>query len=254
VRIAIMQPYFLPYLGHFQLIGAVDRFVVYDNIKFTKKGWINRNRLLANGEPSTLTLPIRNDSDDLDIRDRYLARDFDRTKLLNKVHGTYRSAPFFAPTCALFEAIITCSEENLFSFILHSLNLTCAHIGIRTPLVVSSSIPVDHGLRAEDRVLAICQAEKAATYINPHSGAQLYSPSRFTQSRIELRFLKPRSPVYRQFADPFVPSLSIIDVLMFNPLPLIQDWLATEYELLSAADVLGSDAGQGFYMPVASSQ
>src|ERR1700680_880113 len=95
MRTAIMQPYFFPYIGYFQLIDSVDLFIVYDNIKYTKKGWINRNRILLNGKDVTLSLPLKSDSDFLDIRDRELAADFNREKLVNQLSGAYRRAPYF---------------------------------------------------------------------------------------------------------------------------------------------------------------
>lgn len=96
MKIAIMQPYLLPYIGYFQLIAAVDRFVVYDNIKYTKKGWINRNRMLFNGEPSSYSVPLKRDSDLVDVCDRHHVEDFDRRKLLDQIRGAYRGAPHFA--------------------------------------------------------------------------------------------------------------------------------------------------------------
>ena len=57
--LGIMQPYFLPYIGYWQLLSAVDQFVVYDNIKYTKKGWINRNRFLRDGTDAVFTIPLK---------------------------------------------------------------------------------------------------------------------------------------------------------------------------------------------------
>ena len=91
MRLAIMQPYFFPYIGYFQLIAAVDQFIVYDNIKYTKKGWINRNRMLQNGKDVMFSLPLKSDSDFLDVCERELAADFNRDKLLNQLKGAYRS-------------------------------------------------------------------------------------------------------------------------------------------------------------------
>ena len=95
MKVGIMQPYFLPYVGYFQLIAAVDLFIVYDNIKYTKKGWINRNRMLLNGTDTTFSLPLRKDSDYLNVVDRELSLDFDRHKLLNQLRGAYIRAPYF---------------------------------------------------------------------------------------------------------------------------------------------------------------
>ena len=98
MKLAIMQPYFLPYIGYFQLIAAVDQFIVYDNIKYTKKGWINRNRLLQNGTDTVFSIPLSKDSDALDIRERQIAADFRRDKLLKQIAEAYRKAPYFGQT------------------------------------------------------------------------------------------------------------------------------------------------------------
>ena len=112
MRVAIMQPYFLPYIGYFQLIGAVDLFVVYDQIKYTKKGWINRNRMLLNGADATFSLPLRKAADSLDIVDRQLAADFNRTKLLAQFYGAYRTAPYFDQTYPLLDALVKHDDDR----------------------------------------------------------------------------------------------------------------------------------------------
>jgi hypothetical protein len=233
VKIAIMQPYFFPYIGYFQLINAVDEFVVYDNIKFTKKGWINRNRILVNGKDSYISLPLKKDSDHLDIRDRYLAESwsFDKDKMLNRIIESYRKAPYFNSVYPIIEKGILFEEHNLFGFILNSLNLVGEYLGIQTPLLVSSTIPVDHGLRAEKKVVAICKARKADMYLNPIGGVQLYSKADFKNEGLDLCFLKTINFIYKQSDNEFVPFLSIIDVMMFNSKEEIMDYLTSFYTM-----------------------
>src|SRR3974390_577752 len=105
MKVAIMQPYIFPYLGYFQLLGAVDIFVVYDNIQYTKKGWINRNRMLEDGQATLFTLPLASGSDYLDIRERYLAADYTPEKLLARFTGAYRRAPYFQQTLPLLQEV-----------------------------------------------------------------------------------------------------------------------------------------------------
>lgn len=232
MKLAIMQPYFMPYIGYYQLIAAADVFVVYDNIKYTKKGWINRNRMLLNGADAMFSLPLKKDSDALDVVQRELAVDFDRDKLLNQFRGAYRRAPYFEQTWSLLENIIHNKEQNLFRFLLHSVKTTCAHLGICTPILVSSDIAVDHQLKAESKVLALCQAIGTKTYINTIGGVDLYSKEVFNAHGIELRFIRTTPFDYLQFDAPFVPWLSIIDVLMFNPVNAVSEYIATNYELI----------------------
>jgi hypothetical protein len=232
MKVAIMQPYFLPYIGYFQLIGAVDLFIVYDNIKYTKKGWINRNRMLQNGEDIVFSLPLKNDSDYLDVRERELSNDFRRDKLLNQIKGAYRRAPYFAQTFALIEQIVLHEEGNLFNFLHHSIAKTCAHLGIITKIRASSDVAIDHDLKSQDKVLALCSSVGASTYINPIGGMTLYSKKTFQENGIDLKFIQSEPFNYAQFGGEFIPWLSILDVLMFQPVGAVVTRINDGFELL----------------------
>jgi len=232
MKLAVMQPYFLPYIGYFQLIGAADRFVIYDNIKYTKKGWINRNRRLQNGADAMFSLPLKKASDSLDVVERELSPDFDRGALLNQFKGSYARAPQFAEIAALLERIVRYDETNLFRYVHHSVAEICAHLGIETEIIVSSAIDIDHGLKAQHKVIELCHALGADTYVNPIGGVELYDRAAFREQGIELQFLTPRPFEYAQLGAPFVPWLSIVDVMMFNPPDVVRRRVASGYELL----------------------
>jgi hypothetical protein len=226
--IAIMQPYFLPYIGYFQLINSVDEFVVYDNIQFTKKGWIHRNRILENCKDVFISLPIKRDSDFLNVNQRYLADDFDkqRVKLLNKIKNNYRKAPFYEDVYPLVEKVLKHYDSNLFRFILNSIIEICDYLGIKTPILVSSKIDIDHELKAEKKVKAIVKALQADEYINPIGGVNLYDKKDFSKDGIDLKFIQTTDFEYKQFNENnFIPFLSIIDVLMFSGKNLTQESL-----------------------------
>jgi hypothetical protein len=212
-----MQPYLFPYIGYFQLMNAVDEFVVYDNIEFSK-GWVNRNRILVNGKDSFVTIPLKKDSDYLDVRERFLAENWDseKKKIMNRLAESYRKAPFFKNAYPVIEQCVLYNEPNLFGFIFHSLNKLSEYLSIRSPLIVSSTVLIDHKLKGEEKVIAICKARKASAYFNPIGGVDLYKKSAFNNAGIELRFLKSNELNYKQFNNEFVPWLSIIDVMMFN--------------------------------------
>ncbi len=231
-RVAVMQPYFLPYVGYFQLIASVDRFIIYDNIKYTKKGWINRNRLLAGGTDQLFSLPLRSGSDSLPVRDRVLADDFQPHKLLAQFHGAYRSAPEFARVYALLERIVLHSDRNLFAYILHSVKAVCAELGIGTVIQVSSEVEIDHTLKHQEKVLALCAATVATTYVNAIGGTELYAKEDFAARGVELRFIRSRPLEYPQFGQAFVPWLSIVDVMMFNPPERVREIVSGHYDLL----------------------
>lgn len=231
MRIAIMQPYFLPYIGYWQLIGTVDAFVIYDNIKYTKKGWINRNRFLRNGKEALFSLPLRKDSDFLDVNQRYLAEPFDREDLINRLREAYRRAPEFSAFMPVLEDIIRCPSVNLFDYVFYSIRRICAYFNLRTPLIASSTIDFDHSLRSADRVQAICKALGGTTYINPMGGTALYSKDAFASQGLVLQFLCPLPFEYPQFGNPFVPWLSIIDVGMFNSGERVRQQVSNGFEL-----------------------
>jgi len=233
MTIAIMQPYFFPYIGYFQLMNAVDEFIVYDNIEYTKKGWINRNRILLNGHDELITLPIKKDSDFLQIRDRLLADTWkdERIKLLNKIREAYKKAPYFSTAFPTIEKCLLFKEQNLFNFIFHSLEQMKTYLNIKTKLIVSSTIEIDHQLKSEQKVIAICQAQKATNYINPIGGVELYDKDQFQHNGIHLSFLKTSQVIYKQFNDDFIPFLSIIDVMMFNSSVEIREFLNKGFEI-----------------------
>jgi hypothetical protein len=225
MKLGIMQPYFLPYIGYFQLIAAVDTFVVYDNIKYTKKGWINRNRWLQNGDDAMFSLPLEKGSDALEIGQRTVSAEFDRRKFLAQLRANYAKAPYFEPTQALIERLLPGEDRRLFEVLHPSIVAVCRHLGIGTEIRVSSTVPADHTLRGQDRVLDLCRATGATTYINSIGGTALYSEQAFADAGVVLRFLRSRPLEYQQFGAPFVPWLSILDVLMFNPVETVRAWL-----------------------------
>lgn len=233
LRIGIMQPYFLPYIGYWQLINAVDAFVIYDNIKYTKKGWINRNRILVEGKDYLFTLPIKKDSDYLNVDQRQLSDTFaqDSLKLIRKIESAYEKAPYFQQVMRVVKSCLHYGDRNLFSFIGNSVAQVCEYLGIHTPIVKSSLVRIDDGLKKEYKVEAICNALGATDYVNPIGGIELYDKEDFHLKGLNLMFLKTGDVKYKQFTEQFVPSLSIIDVMMFNSIEAIHDML-NQYELI----------------------
>ena len=227
-----MQPYFLPYPGYFQLIAAVDVFVVYDNIKYVKSGWINRNRLCRHGEAATFSLPLKHASDSLDVRERELAEAFDPEKLLNQFRGAYRQAPQFPRVFAWLEEVVRHGERNLFRYLHHSIRAACDLLAVGTEILTSSDIAIDHTLKKQDKVIALCRAVGARTYVNAIGGTELYDKEEFRRQGIELEFLRSKPFEYPQLEPAFVPSLSIVDALMFNSLEIVRARVADHYELI----------------------
>jgi hypothetical protein len=227
MKLAIMQPYFFPYIGYFQLINSVDEFVIYDNIQYTKKGWINRNRILVNGKDQLFTLPIKKDSDYLDIVERTISETWvkERIKLLNVIQSSYVKAPYFKEVNELIKDCLLDNETNLFKFLLNILNKINNYLNISTPIKISSDIKINHSLKSQNKVLSICREQKASTYINAIGGIELYDKEIFSQQNITLNFIKSENIEYKQFNNKFIPWLSIIDIMMFNSIEDIKKYL-----------------------------
>lgn len=241
ITLAIMQPYFLPYLGYWQLIAACDVFVVYDNIQFSKKGWFHRNNILSQGVKKLFTVPLKQGSDYLNVVDRALADDaaLALKKILAQIKQSYSKAPYFDVAYPVVVQAFEYQNKNLFYFIEHSIKLICSYLGIEREIIRSSDIAIDHSLRSEDKVLALCGALSATCYVNPIGGLDLYESEHFQQAGIELCFLQSGLPAYPQFGGEFLPYLSVIDLMMFNSQSQLRQMLA-DYSLIhKQTDTLG---------------
>ncbi|NEX16274.1 MAG: hypothetical protein C1943_06510 [Halochromatium sp.] len=227
MKLAIMQPYFFPYIGYWQLVNAVDCFVVYDNIQFSKSGWFYRNYILLNGKKVLFTLPLKKDSSYIDVKNRFLAENAREQikKILHQIQNGYRKAPQFEKAFPLVKDIFLCEKNNLFDYIYNSIEQVCSYLGIVTPLIVSSTIDIDHKLKSKEKVIAINKALSSNHYINLIGGKELYDNESFKRQNIQLSFLESDLPIYKQFQFEFQPSLSIIDILMFNSPKEIKEML-----------------------------
>ncbi len=218
-KIAIMQPYLFPYIGYMQLICAVDKFVVYDDVSFIKQGWINRNRILLNCNEQTFTVPLKNASSFVPINKTEINTSLYagwQVKFLKTITQAYAKAPFFKEVYGLVHNVLNSPCQTISELCVAALQRICAYLGIHTEFVLSPSIYNNNELKAQARVIDICQKEGAKTYINAIGGMELYSKDDFRNAGLELRFIKPQSITYQQFSCNFIPWLSVIDVLMFN--------------------------------------
>lgn len=233
MKVAVMQPYLFPYLGYFQLMAAVDRFVFLDDVNYIKKGWINRNRILLNGKDHLVTFNIAEASQNKKINE--LEFDFDE-KWEKKFSGTlkqaYSKAPFYATTEPLILDILAFPDRNVSKFIFNSFRVLCNYFGMETELVPSSSVFGGTELKGQERILHICEQNGATHYINPPGGKELYSEELFSAKGITLSFLAPQLKPYPQSGNEFIPGLSIIDVMMFNDREKVRSFFR-DYSLAS---------------------
>lgn len=214
--VSIMQPYLFPYLGYFQLIAQSDVFVLYDDVNYIKGGWINRNRILRDGQPCWMTLPVVHGSHHLPInRRQYQLTPENVGRLLERIQLCYEKAPYFVEAFELIRTAMTFDDPNVAAYNINSVKQIAAHLDLSVRLVRSSELVAENRLAGEDRVIDLCRGLGATVYVNPIGGKDLYSSKAFSNAGIELRFLEPLISPYRQFNESHVPALSIIDALMF---------------------------------------
>ena len=224
-----MQPYIFPYIGYFQLIKAVDRFVVYDDVTYIKGGWINRNNYLLHGEAKLFNINLDQASsfkkiNEIEILDN--ERYKPKKKLVSTLEMAYRKAPYFKEIMPMIEQMIMNPEKNIARYITDSLKMICDYLDITTEIFISSTIEKNNQLNRGEKVIEICHRLDGDVYINSIGGKALYDKKDFADDNIELYFIKTdNNIVYKQFDKPFVPNLSILDILFFNNKETIQSFL-----------------------------
>lgn len=232
MKVAIMQPYFFPYIGYFQLIAASDVFVLHDDVQYIKGGWVNRNRILLNGEDRMITLPVQKAAYDLPINARSYVPDPQPYKdIINLVKQAYSKAPFFQQAFPLLNEILLFEDKNVARFNENLIRRIAGYLGIKSKIIVSSDMEKDNSLAGEPRVLEICKRLGATDYTNPIGGTELYHHEAFQKQSIALYFLEAQNVRYEQGGVTWMPFLSIIDVMMFNSVSEIKNTIG-QYKLL----------------------
>ncbi len=227
-----MQPYFFPYIGYFQLINSVNKFIFYDDVNFIKGGWINRNRILVNNFPSYINVEMKGASSfrkikEVEVNTNYIWR----KKMLSTIFLNYKHAPNHSAVFSLIENVMNNDYKYLNDYIKNSIIATCNYLNIDTEIIESSLVYQNSELNGKERVLSICEKEKACNYINLIGGKELYKKEDFLKRNIELSFLQTQFKAYKQFNNEYVAGLSIVDVMMFNSKEEIKE-LLDQYELI----------------------
>ena len=229
MQAGIMQPYFLPYIGYFQLINQVDLFLLYGQVSFRKKSWITRNRLKekSNGSAYFCSVPVKKQSSSKSIH----AIEIDNSAvwqraLLARIESDYRGATYFEETYPVLKNILTFKTDKLIALNNYSVKLLAAHLGINATILDSQdthfddletqllSRPHEDTDTRSARVLALCKHLNCNGYVNPPGGTELYDKALFLSKGVTLSFMQPTTYVYDQFSTPFMANLSIVDALM----------------------------------------
>jgi len=229
MRVAIMQPYLFPYIGYWQLLDAVDTFVIYDDVNFKKKSYINRNLMLVNGVSYQFTLELVKASQNKLINEIEIGGN--REKLLRTIEMSYRKSPYFTSVFPVLSESLGNSENNLARYIGDSLKSVSGYLDMDVTFIYSSDICKNTNLSGQDRIIEIIKKMDANNYVNAIGGRSLYDADTFEKENISLHFVLSEITEYDQFGIKFVPNLSIIDVMMFNSIGGIKKML-TRYVLI----------------------
>ena len=227
--VAIMQPYFIPYIGYWQLINMVNTFVIYDDVNFTKGVFVNRNNILHNNTSQLVTLQLIGASQNKKINEISVGNN--SKKILKTIKHNYSKAPYFKETYLLMENMFANNEDNLSKFLGNSLQIISTYLEINTRFLYSSKINNNKSLKAQDKLIEISQLLSATDYINTIGGVELYEKDDFKKAGINLSFIKTTNVEYKQYKNQFVQNLSIIDVMMFNSKEEIREML-TQFKLV----------------------
>lgn len=233
MKLGIMQPYFFPYIGYWQLMNAVDTYVIYDDVTFIKNGWINRNRILINGEARYFNLPITGASSFVLIKDVKVNPDRKQMeKLLKTIELSYKKSCCYQEIMPLMEDILCCGKEYMAELLEYQIRKVAEFLDMKTKILLSSKdVNKDSELHAQDKVLDICRNLGAAEYYNAVGGQELYDKEEFAKRGIKLSFLSTQNVQYKQLKNEFVPYLSIVDVLMFCGKEKTKEYLCA-YDLI----------------------
>lgn len=206
--VAVMQPYFFPYIGYYQLLNYADYFVVLDDVSFRQRSWITRNQIRLHKNPFTFSIPIQNSSQNSLIKDLKLYHlDEWKKKFLKTIYHAYSKYPNFKDVNCLIQAILNFENNKLSEFLFNSILTTSNYLSIQTPILSSSDIGYDRNVGASDRMINICKSLNCDIYINLPGGKSIYNKQYFAENNIDLRFLEGK---------PKGSKISIIHDLMEN--------------------------------------
>lgn len=240
MKLAINQPYFIPYIGYWQLIESADIFAIADNYNYIKGGWVNRNRILDGNNIRYFNISVDHASQNRYICDHQI-KPIDKDLKIQQLNGFYHKAPYRKEGIELMEQIFTFEGDNLADFLYRSIQLVCDYLKIDTKIVRTSDYEQDSSLRFADRIYNYCRQMGADTYHNPIGGTHLYSFDEFAEQGLKLAFIETIPVPYPQSSDKFEFGLSIIDIIMQNSVEDIQKMLKSYRLITCKEDITQTD-------------
>ena len=245
MRVAIMQPYFFPYIGYWQLIYNCDEWVFFDSVQYNKKSWMNRNRILHPDpikEYQYINVPIRKHSKGTLIKDVKINNDEEWVRKLQGQLTLYKklNAPYYDDVINIVNIILKERYEDFISLVSSIVNNITEYLGLSIECRRTSELGIDESRikEADDWALIISESLGANEYINPPGGVEIFNEGKYQDSGIDIRFLKSKLSEYRQSKRDFVSGLSILDVMMFNSIEEVCEMIKNDYILLSKSELL----------------
>ncbi len=231
--LAVMQPYVFPYIGYFNLMKCSSHFVLFDDVNFIMRGWVNRNRILSNGSPVTFSIPLSKSSQNSIIREvRVADLEHFKRKFRRTLEHSYAKAKYFDVGMEYVDKVLNDEKDTISE--IAKLSITCAAdmLGIDCNIHESSKNFSDtKGMERSERIISIAGRLNCDSYVNPAGGVLLYDKEHFKAHGVDLKFIKPNFIPYEQaYSKDFVPALSVIDLMMNQSIDEIKNHLCS-YEL-----------------------
>jgi hypothetical protein len=208
-----MQPYFIPYIGYFQLIDSVDHFVIADNYQFTKQSWLNRNRLLFDGSPTYYSIALKKSSDFVNISEKLISDDFDPDHLIRKFSNSYAKRPYYHQANKILLKVFSHNATSLLELNTLAIHYICDYLEIQTEIHLISQLNVDVNANRNEKIYSTCALLGAKEYVNAPGGRDIYTRDTFEARNLILKFLRPNLVEYDQGCSNFIDQLSIIDLI-----------------------------------------
>lgn len=221
MKMGIMQPYFLPYLGYFSLIKNTDEFILLDTVQFIRHGWIERNRILKQQEGwQYIKVPLVKHSKSTLIKDIEIKSEIDwREKIFSQLVHYKKKSPFYYETIQTLERAFDIETNSIVKLNENILNVICDYIGIKKNIKVFSemNLKINKPEAPDEWALNICKAiNNVEEYWNPEGGIKFFDINKYIDSGITVKFIKMNLSSYSQRRNSFEAGLSIVDVMMFN--------------------------------------
>jgi len=230
MKLAIMQPYFLPYIGYISLVKHTDRFVLFDTVQFIRHGWIERNRVLKDSGWQYIKVPLQKHSLNTKIQEIKINNVENwRDKIFAQLQYYKRIAPYYAETIEVIKKGMAEKTDSITKLNYCMLQSVCKylHISFNCSIFSEMDINIEAANEPDEWALNICKAMGYDEYWNPPNGKSFFDPAKYVKAGIKLVFLEQVLSVYPQGKGRanFEPGLSIVDVMMFNPVEAVNAML-----------------------------